>query len=109
MNGIWIDRGVGVIIDHSWTVLTLGDTTDRRDETQLLHVLEEMVQKDNDHSFLAHHSHFFAKQFSEGMSRRKASSFVLEDQGLDWSKTGILCLAKRLSRMADIMDAPMDV
>ena len=67
MNGVRIDQGVGVIINHSGTAFTLGDTTDWR-KTQLLHVLEEVVWKDNKHTFLAYLSHFFAKEFSEGMS-----------------------------------------
>jgi hypothetical protein len=43
MNGVRIDRGIVVVVDHTWAAFTLGDTTDRR-EKQLLHVLEEVVK-----------------------------------------------------------------
>ena len=38
VNAVRVDQGVSVVIDHSGTAFTLGDTTDGRD-LQLFHVL----------------------------------------------------------------------
>lgn len=117
MNGVRIDRGVGVVVDHSWAAFTLGDTTERR-ETQLLHVLEEVVRKDNDHSFLAHLSHFFTKEISEGMGRRMITTlegivflFGRPRLGLEQDRDSIFgeTMEERGGTMAEGTDAPMDV